>query len=216
LSTYNIIYNGLIFIAFLLSLIAFLKGYKRFIFLSTLLFITSVVELIVLRLIKKELNFTWLYHVYNIVEYPFLSLFLIDAIKVVKIIRLVKVSILIFIGIGLSISYFYYGFIDLPGLNINIEGILLSIICIYILFNLEVLDNHSILANSNFWICSGILIYFGTTFFFNGVYTKIVNIDEGKAAELFSIINRPLNVFLYSFIIIGILCLLIKKKHSTR
>lgn len=118
--------------------------------------------------------------------------------------------------ISLSISVFYYHFTGFPGLNINFEGILQSIVCTYILFNLEVQEDRSILKNPYFWICSGILIFFGTTFFFNGVYTKLLNMDGDKALQLFSMINKPLNLIFYALIIIGILCLPISKKPITQ
>lgn len=216
MSTHNIVYNTLILAAFILSLIASLKGYKRFGLLSLLLFITSVLELSVLYLIEKETDFTWLYHIYNVVEYALLCLFLADAINSAAIAKVIKVSIPLFILTGLSVSYFYYSFSGFPGLNINIEGLLLSIICVYILFNMEVIEKASIFSNYYFWICSGILIFFGTTFFFNGIYTRIAKIDGDRALILFSTINRPLNIILYSFIIIGILCLLMKKKPTTQ
>lgn len=216
MSTYNIIYNSLILIAFFISLIAFKEGYKRFGILSVLLLITSAMELIILYLIKKDIDFTWLYHSYNLVEYSLLCLFLIGSIKSTAIVRAIKISIPLFIISGLSISYFYYRFTGFPGLNINIEGFLLSVICVYILFNLEVLPTGSIFRNYNFWICSGILIFFGTTFFYNGVYTKIGHLNGNRAVILFSIINRPLNIILYAFIITGILCLLTNKRQISQ
>ncbi len=213
MSPYNILYNSLILVAFLLSLIAFIKGYKRFGVLSALLFITSLVELCALYLIDKKTDFTWLYHIYNVIEYTLFSSFLAYSIASKRIVRLVKISIPFFVILGLSLSYFKYQFTGFPGLNINIEGFLLSVICVYILFNLEVIEEGSIFNNANFWICSGILIFFGTTFFYNGFYTKISSLSIEKAMLLFSIINRPLNIILYSFIITGISCLLASRKQ---
>ena len=206
-------YNSLILVAFVLSFIAFTRGYKGFGILSFLLFITSMVELLVLYLNDKNVDFTWLYHIYNVIEYALLSSFLVYSIASKRIVRLVKISIPFFVLLGLSLSYFKYQFTGFPGLNINIEGFLLSVICIYILFNLEVIQEGSIFSNYNFWICSGILIFFGTTFFYNGVFTKISSLSIEKAMLLFSTINRPLNIILYSFIITGISCLLASRKH---
>ena len=216
MSLYNVIYNTLILFAFLLSLITFLKGHKRFLILSILLLITSFVELLVLELIKKGLAFTWIYHLFNLLEYSLLSLFLMQSIKSPKIANAIKLSIPMFILVAFLISLFYYRFKNLPGININIEGLLLSVSCTYILLNLEIYRNQSILYCSNFWICLGILIFFGGTFFFNGIYRLIVNLDKTEALRLFSIINSPLNIILYSFIIIGILCLLPNKRYITR
>lgn len=208
----NILYNGLVFIAFVLSLVVFFNNNKRFGVLSILLISTFLVEIIVLILIKKKIDFTWLYHLFNLLEYCLFSLFLVKSVKSKNIIRAVRLSIFFFILTGFSISFFFYHFKGFPGININIEGFLLSLLCIYILFNLDVDDNTPILRNSDFWICSGILIFFGCTFFFNGILTKILQIGQDKALKLFGIIHKPLNIILYSFIIIGILCLITKKK----
>lgn len=213
MSPYNILYNSLILVAFLLSFIAFTRGYKRFGILSLLLFITSMVELSALYLIDKKTDFTWLYHIYNVIEYTLFCSFLVYSIASKRIVRLVKISIPFFVLSGLSLSYFKYQFTGFPGLNINIEGFLLSVICLYILFNLEVIEEGSIFNNYNFWICAGILIFFGTTFFFNGVFARISSLSLEKAMLLFSTINRPLNVILYSFIITGVSCLLASRKH---
>jgi hypothetical protein len=211
-SLHNIIYNLLILISFILALMAFLKGHKHFLQLTILLGITSVEELISLYLIAKEIDFTWLYHVYNIIEYSLLCLFFLHYIKNKVIKKLISVSIPVFICISVSISFFTYKFEGFPGLNINIEGLLLSVVCVYMLLNIEVEDNQSIFKKHIFWICSGIFVFFGSTFFYNGIYTRILNIDPSKAMVLFSIINRPLNLLLYSFIITGITCLLTSKK----
>jgi hypothetical protein len=156
-----------------------------------------------------------LYHSFNIVEYPLLCAFLLYAVKQPKIKLAIQISILFYIITCFSISQFYYHFKNFPGLNINIEAIFLSLICTYILFNLEIDEERSILKNENFWISAGLLIFFGTTFFYNGIYTKLINIDTEKALDLFGLINRPLNIILYSSIIIGILCLQTNKKRTT-
>ena len=49
-------------------------------------------------------------------------------------------------------------------------------------------------------------------FLFNGIYTSFFDIDKSQALKLFGIINKPLNIVLYSFIIIGIVCSIRKKK----
>ena len=216
MSTHNIIYNTLIMLGSLFSFIAFKKGYKRFLILSILLFLTSLMEIYVQVLFKQNIDFTYLYHSFIAIEYPLFCWFLLGAIRPGKFSNTIKISIPIYMVISLSLSWFYYHFKGFPGLNINMEGILQSVICTYILFNLEVQEDLSILKNPYFWICSGILIFFGTTFFFNGVYSKVLNMDGDKALQLFGIINKPLNLIFYALILIGILCLLTSRKPITQ
>ena len=216
MSTYNITYNTLILLGELLSLVAWKNGHKRYLVLCILLVLTAAVELSAQYMLKRRIDFTALYHAFVMVEYPFFAGFLLGAIKPGKFSNAIKISIPLYIVISLSISLFYYHFKGFPGLNINLEGLLESILCTYILFNLEVTEGRSILKNQYFWICSGILTFFGTTFFFNSVYTYVLHMDGSKARELFVIINGPLNLILYAFIIIGILCLLTSRRFITQ
>ena len=212
MSTYNIIYNGLIIIGALFSFMAWQKGHKRFLILAVLLLATTSTELYVQYLIKKQADFTYVYHAFIAIEYPLFCWFLIGAIKPGLFSTAMKISIPIYIIVSLSLSWSKYHFTGFPGLNINLEGMLQSIVCTYILFNLEVQEDRSILKNQYFWICSGILIFFGTTFFFNGVYSKVLHMGTEKAYLLFGIINKPLNLIFYALIIIGILCLPANRK----
>jgi hypothetical protein len=216
LSTYNIIYNGLILIGALLSFMAFKKGHKRFLILAVLLLATTSTELYVQYLIQRKADFTYVYHAFIAIEYPLFCWFLIGAIKPGRFSTAMKISIPVYIIISLFLSWNKYHFTGFPGLNINMEGMLQSIVCTYILFNLEVQEERSILKNQYFWICSGILIFFGTTFFFNGVYSKVLHMGAEKASLLFGIINKPLNLIFYALIIIGILCLPMNRKLTTQ
>lgn len=175
--------------------------------------ITALLELYVQYLLYKHIDFTYLYHAFAAIEYPLFCWFLLDAVKQAKIRLAMKISIPVFMLASLGISIYHYHFEDFPGLNLELEGLLQSILCTYILFNLDVKEDQPVLKNSYFWICSGILIFYGTTFFFNGVYTKILNINSEKAMALFVMINSPLNLIMYAFITIGIVCLLTSRKH---
>jgi hypothetical protein len=200
----------------LLSLAAWKKGHQPYLILGILLVLTAATEISAQYMLKRRIDFTALYHAFVLIEYPFFAGFLLSAVKPGKFSTVVKISIPVYILISLSVSLFYYHFRGFPGLNINIEGMLESILCTYILFNLEAQEGRSILRNQYFWICSGILTFFGTTFFFNSVYTNVLHMDGNKARELFGIINGPLNLILYAFIIIGILCLPTSRKFITQ
>jgi hypothetical protein len=195
---------------------AFKKGHKRFLILAVLLLATTSTELYVQYLIQRKADFTYVYHAFIAIEYPLFCWFLIGAIKPGRFSTAMKISIPVYIIISLFLSWNKYHFTGFPGLNINMEGMLQSIVCTYILFNLEVQEERSILKNQYFWICSGILIFFGTTFFFNGVYSKVLHMGAEKASLLFGIINKPLNLIFYALIIIGILCLPMNRKLTTQ
>lgn len=216
MSLYYIIYHSLILISLILSLVAWLQGHKRFLWLTLLLFFTLSVELLSEILINKKIPFEWALHIFVLLEYSLLAAFLSRAIKSVQLRRAIHVSILIFVIISLTLSIFNYHFLNLPDININLEGMLLFCICTYILFNLDIEASKAIYLNPDWWFCIGILIFFGCSFFFYGIYTNLFRIDAAKAMKLYSFINRPLNMILYSSIIIGLLCLIRGKKYISR
>jgi hypothetical protein len=210
---YFISYYVLILLSIVLSFVAFYRGHKRYFPLLLALLLTIIVEGSVTILIDKRLSFTWIYHLFVFVEYAMVVLYLRLAIHTEKIKRIILVSIPVFIVISFLISFFFSHFRGFPGINLSIEGFLLFIFCMVLLFNLEVSENDSVFVNPDLWIALAFMIYEGGTFFYNGVYTRLVNLDEATAIRLFSYINRPLNICLYTFINIGLICL-IKKKRS--
>src|SRR5205085_9522142 len=122
------------------------------------------------------------------------------------------ISIPLFFIFSYFISWSFYQFRDFPGINISTEGFLLFLICTVLLFNLEVVEDENVFLNPDLWIALGILIFEGGTFFYNFIYTKMAALDTAKALELFGLINKPLNLCLYTFINIGLICLLKRKR----
>lgn len=178
-------YLTLVMLGVIASFIAWRKGIKKYLILSILLFCTAIVEIGVQVLVKMKIEFISLYHIFSFIEYPLFCLFLIDAIKTSNVKKIVLISIPVFILSALSLSIFYYHFNNFPGGNINLEGIFQCIVCTYILFNLDVEEDIPILKNQYFWICSGILIFFGTTFFFNGLLTYVFSYNATKGLNAF-------------------------------
>ena len=127
--------------------------------------------------------------------------------------KAVTLSVILFVPVSLLISYVFYHFKTLPGLNIDLEGILLSGLSVYLLFNLDIRLDYPIALIPDLWILIGTFTFFGGTFFYNGIYTNLLRMHQEQALTLFSIINKPLNIILYVSINIGLLCLIIKKKY---
>jgi hypothetical protein len=173
--------------------------------LCILLGLTVPTEIAAGWLSYKHLPFTWLYHIYVIFEYFLLSMFFLPAASSrVKI--FIWGSIPCFALISLSISHWWYDFGGFPGANINTEGVFIFIICTYILFNLQVDRNVKITRHPDFWIGTGLLVFFGGTFFSNGLYSYLLALDRDQALEVFGMVNMPLNIILYCCLITGLLC----------
>ena len=216
MAVYFIAYYALITIALLLSFVAWTKGHKRFFYLLILLTLTLLTELLAHLLINEKIEFVWMYHIFCPLEYTLLSLFFIAKIKISKLRTVFVVCIPVFIIFSIFISWLFYNFKTMPGINIGIEGFFLFCICTFRLFNLDINENRTIFKNSDFWICTGLLIFFGVCSIFFGVYTPLFNLSIINAFQLFGLIVEPLNLLLYSFIIIGLLCLKPEKKYITR
>jgi len=213
---YLVSYYGLIVLSIVLSFVAIVNGHKRYLPLLLVLIFTQLVEMYAQFSILKDRPFVWMYHFFVCIEYSLLVLYLRLAINIKKVGRIIIFTIPVFVILSLLVSHFFYHFQDFPGINICTEGFLLFIFCVVLLFNLDVVEDESIFSNPDLWIALGILIFEGGTFFYNGVYTKLLSIDADKAMELFGLINKPLNLCLYSFINIGLVCLIKKKKYTTR
>lgn len=215
LSTYYIIYHSLILTALVLSAIAYRQGNSKFIYLTILLFVTLVVELLAEGLSKKDKPFVWSYHIFVVVEYALLCCYCLSALATENYRHTIRISVPVFIIFSLCVSYFWYQFQSFPGINISTEGFLLFILFTYLLFNLDIDMYKPVYHHPDFWIAIGVLIFFGGTFFFNGIYTRLLNLDAEKAKQLFGIINKPLNLLLYSCMIIGLLCSIQKRSYIT-
>lgn len=212
MSLYYVIYHGLILIALVLAIICYRTRSRKYILLAILLTATLFVELMAEVLYDKHQPFVWAYHGFVVLEYSLLCLYYLQSIGVTYARFAVRLSMPLFFVLSLGLSYFFYGFVSFPGLNIDIEGFLLFLLFTHLLFNLRDPEETSIYSHPDFWMALGPMVFFGGTFLFNGVYTRLFQMDRSKALELFGIINRPLNIFLYGSLITGLLCSIRKTK----
>lgn len=181
-----------------------MKGKRRFLPLCIVLTIQLAEELTVAWMYAKKMEFIWIYHIYALFDYTLFSIYFMQLVSP-KYRRWIIFSILAFVLISASISYWYYHFKSFPGANINTEGVFICIICTYVLLNLDIQRYDAIYKNPDFWICLGVIVFFGGTFFANGMYTYLFNIDKVQARRLFIIVNTA-NLIQYTCYIIGFLC----------
>jgi len=150
--------------------------------------------------------FLWLYNLFVIVEYSLLSWYFISVVGG----RWLKIGIIcsvpIFALISILISVRLYGFNQFPGQNINLEGVLMLIVCTAVLFNLDTKLYSKIARHPDFWICCGWLIFFTGTFLSNGLLSFVMSQNLEFAKRVFLVLNHPLNLILYSCLIVGLIC----------
>ncbi len=100
--------------------------------------------------------------------------------------------------------------------NVAIEGFFLFIIYSHMLFNIDVDKNLSIYKLSDFWISIGILTFYGSTFVFFVIYPLMKKLYAIETNIEYDNILRPLNLFFYICIIIGLICSIRNKNFLTR
>lgn len=212
---YYITYHSLILIALLLSCFSYKRCSKTILFLMLVLMATFIVESITgYVIINNKKGFGWIYHIYNPFEYTLFCLYYLRNCNNSKYKSLVAWSIPLFILFGLYVSFFMYHFKSLPALNIDVEGLLLFIIYTHLLFNVNVGSKMFIYMHPDFWISSGILIFFGGVFVLFGLYPLLNHLDDKATMNLFDMIAKPLNIILYNFFIIGFIWIIRNKKYS--
>lgn len=208
---YYLTYQSFILIGLVLSITAYRKGEKNIFFLIPLLAAAFLVEIMA----DVTTGFSWAYHLYNPIEYTLLSLYYLKNCRVSRYKSLVKWSIGVFIVAAVVLSQSVYKFHSLPALNINIEGVLLFVMYTHLLFNID--TDVVIYKHPDFWISTGILTYFGGVFACFNLYSTLLNLDPAQTEQLFGTISLPLNIILYTCIIISQICLLVRdKKYFTQ
>src|SRR3569833_2243167 len=184
---YYLLYQGFITLSLFLVCKLFRQGVRNRLPLILLLPLTLAVELVG----DFSTGISWLYYIFNLFEYTFLCLYYLGNCRVSKFKAWVKYSVPCFVLVSLCISIFYYHFKSLPALNINLEGSLLIIIFAHLLFNLDI--NFSIYKHPDFWISTGILIYFGVIFVYFTFYRLLLHLNHDQTIKLFIAFSIPLN-----------------------
>ena len=172
---------------------------------------TLGVELLAEWLIYHHKEFAWMYHVFVVIEYGLLCAYFYRVVASRAWKKWIAWSIPVYAVVSIALSLYMYEPSDLPGQNINIEGILVSVMCALVLFNLDSRLHANITHHPDFWICCGLLIFFAGTFFSNGIFSYLMSLDREQARKMFSMVNKPLNLILYSCLIVGFICAKLRK-----
>jgi hypothetical protein len=215
LSAFFNFYFSLLAAAIAIAYLAFKRGNKKSLIIVLVLTATLLAEVfsqVVYQYKIKRCNFST--HVFNLIEYPLFCLYYLKACNNDKFKFLVRLSIPLFLLFSILFSIFLYRFETLPVVNIDVEGFLLFIIYTHLLFNIDVDVSKYVYANADFWIATGLLVFFGGVFTFLGLYPILFHIDPTSALEEYGFIIRPLDIIFYSCIIIGQICLIRTKRYS--
>jgi len=207
----KLIYFGFLLFSFFLSLIASIKKDTSLRIFSILLFLSILAEILVYTFHKNKLNYNLIYHLYVPIEYALISIYFILLTKNKTIKSIIKWSIPLYIAICIVISI-HNSFQKHPGLQINLEGLLLITWSIITLFSIEVKINTIITSLPIFWICVALLIYHSGIFTFTGIYNYILENKTSLGSKLNLYILQLSNYLLYICLSIAFICSLRTKK----
>lgn len=211
----------LVYIYYFLMLVCFATGcfYLKYTYVRLLVALLSfsVLTEVAVEVIGKEANsYFFLYHIFIIIEYLFITLILKRWITNQWVQKIMMVSMVVFCVVSLLVSMYVQDFSLFPSINANIEGLLIITWCIVSFFSIVPLDNTAIYHLPVFWVTLAFFIYFSGTLGINGVYNYLLSHEEGTAKRIYSIFNSISNYVLYILLTIGILCHKQDPKYSAQ
>jgi len=215
MSVYALSYYGLLLVSFLLSVWS-IKTDRSIGVLTSLIGLSILTEITVyVMYYKLELKpeFYIAYHIYIPFEYSLLSYYFLLHITDVTARRIMQTSIPLFVITSVIIS-FYKGTHVYPGINLNLEGVLIIIWTTIALFSIKPSGKTSIFHLPIFWVSVGVLVYYSGGFFFNFIYQYLTEGQSEVAKSLNAFINKGLNCFLYISFIVAFICSNRLRKYS--
>ena len=218
MSTYQIAYIVLLVLSFVLSIYNYssFKKSKALEVFPYLLGFSVITELLV-NILKyiydyKIIDYLFIYHIYIPIEYSILAYyFYLNAPDRFK--RYIILSIPAFLSLSIYLSLIYYSPKLYPGLNINIEGILLLCLSLITLLFIKPVYEVPISSLPVFWICLGTIIYHTGTFFFNGICNMLLESNALIMTNLHRLFVKLPNYFMYICFSISFACSARMKKY---
>jgi hypothetical protein len=141
----------------------------------------TITELISIPLSLKGVNNLWLYNISKPIQF----LFLLNYFSNIFHFKKIKTYILSF-GLAICLVFLFSKKIDsYSSLEEVLYGAIITIFCVYY-FNSIIRAKDSIdLTLSEFWYCSSLFIFFGTSLCINGSLDFLINNDLQFAQKLF-------------------------------
>lgn len=201
---YLYIYYTLLGITLFLSVVYSHSGPVRIIMS---LLIASILTELGTELCKyKRQNYYFLYHLFIPVEYALIMGYFLLTDLSLKIKKWIRYSIPAFILVSLGLSFYIIPLHHYPGLQANIEGLLIVLCALVSLLSIKPRSDSSIFSEPVFWISSAFFVYYTGVFFINGFFNFFFLQNNEYAKRTHAAINALFNYILYIGIGIGIVC----------
>lgn len=210
MGTFKLLYYLLLFTCFVISFLPNRKADKSMVIFPILLALSILVEGLAYLFHIYTIQFNVIYHIYVPIEYALIAgYFYLNArnLRVKKVILYSIPAYFVLCMVYSTISSFQKH----PGLQINLEGLLLISWAIFSLFSIEARVGNKIHALPIFWICIGVLIYHSGIFTYTGIYNYIVEQKTSLGGKLNIYILHISNYILYICWSIAFIC-----SHQTK
>lgn len=178
----------------------------RLVWILVLVCTTWAVEAIGYGLLRTNQPTYWLYQLFTPIEYALLAGFFHS----VLLSRGGRRAVLISVGV-VTVSAGVYAYrvgVHLPNSYTFMLGAALLMFwasCFfYELYHRQ--ETFRLLQLPEFWISSGVLVFYAGSFFQMGLLTYLLRGGNHELADRLYIINHLLNIFLYSLYAVGFLC----------
>jgi hypothetical protein len=149
----------------------------------------------------------WFYNIFTILEFCFYFFLFSVNFKKNKYRKAAFLSIPLYLVIAFVSIFFIQGTDHFHTISYRIASVLLIVFC-YLFFRqlLEAETETNVLRNPMFWIATGLLFFYAGFFFYFCAYDYVAYAKIPLNLQLWKIISRSLNILLYSFFLISILC----------
>lgn len=152
-------------------------------------------------------NNTWLYNVSNIIEILILNRLYFSNYKTAGFKKFSVIASILFLLFSLWNIIYGQRIHEFNSYSFLIGCLtLVTCACLYLYEFLLSEKYNSFFKNGFIWITAGIIIFYSCCFLILGSYNFLVKSDMQLLGQLFEII-RLVNLIMYCFIIIGIICL---------
>ena len=209
--TYNIIVGA----SFLISLLSFRFHYAWHLrFFSLLLGITFFVEASTMYMVKVAhvKSDLWVYNIFMAVEYTCYAYYYLLVLKTKWIRKMATIFLIVYPATGIISTFAIFKFFNwnsYEAITGSFFTILFSVIFYYELYMSS--DNEALIKNSEFWIATGMIIFYALLLPFVGVFNFLGKTSK-ELASFFAYGLQFLGIFMYVLFSYAFLCRIIIKK----
>jgi hypothetical protein len=170
------------------------------------LFLTIVVEIIATVMSVRKINNTLLYNIFTSFEFVFYFWFLRQVVSGVVVRKILSYCMLLYPLLSLAEIIIRRKENGFHSATYSLGCLLIVAMCIYYFIELfQRPQAANLIAESTFWICSGLLFYYCCSFPFFALSNYFNHVPNVIIRNLVFIINM-MNILLYSSFTIAFLC----------